>query len=270
MFYRTFSRFRRETEERLSAFLAFKRISLKRKTSLRFRLVMRTRRSRRTASRPRPRRRSTRRARVPSSSPPPRSRTPPCGTMGPARGPPRDREGTETRASVAAHHVAVRIRQKRRARAQRRRHLDVAVSLASAIRRHPAARRPTLRARHRWRASRRVHAPRSASRHRGSGEPRTPRGSRRRGARRRCHRRKALHCDEDIYLRFASQIPEPAPTARRRRRRDRRSGATFGDPRRHVVDVSPPPDSALRVVLCSTEAPRLERQSAMAGIFMRI
>jgi hypothetical protein len=55
-------------------------------------------------------------------------------------------------------------------------------------------------------------------------------------------------CDEDIYLRFASQVPEPAPTARRRRRRDRRSGATFADPRRHVVDASPPPDSALRVV----------------------
>jgi hypothetical protein len=55
-------------------------------------------------------------------------------------------------------------------------------------------------------------------------------------------------CDEDIYLRFASQIPEPAPTARRRRRRDRRSGATFADPRRHVVDASPPPDCALRVV----------------------
>jgi hypothetical protein len=59
---------------------------------------------------------------------------------------------------------------------------------------------------------------------------------------------KRCNCDEDIYLRFASQIPEPAPTARRRRRRDRRSGATFADPRRHVVDASPPPDSALRVV----------------------
>ena len=57
------------------------------------------RRSRLTAYRPRPRRRSTRRARVPSSSPPPRSRTAPRGTMGLSRGPPRDREGTETRAS---------------------------------------------------------------------------------------------------------------------------------------------------------------------------